>query len=44
MQAPFEWLWNEKAIGRDEMKVIAYDNEGNTATDEIEVIIVNFGG
>ena len=41
MQAPFEWPWNEKAIGRHEMKVVAYDEKGNTECDKINVIIFN---
>ena len=40
---PYRWLWNEFAVGRHELKVIVYDNGGNTATDEIEVIIFNIG-
>ena len=34
---PFNWTWNEKTIGRHTIKVIAYDDEGNSASDEIEV-------
>ncbi len=35
---PYSWLWNEFAIGRYEIKVIAYDNPGNKAEDRINVI------
>ena len=41
---PYSWLWNEFAIGRHEIKVIAYDNEGNKVEDKINVIIFNLGG
>jgi len=41
---PYEWLWNEKAIGKHEIKVIAYDMEGNKAEDEMNVNIFNMGG
>ncbi len=40
---PYQWLWNEFAFGNHELKVIAYDNGGNTAKDKIEVKIFNFG-
>ena len=43
-QQPYQWIWNEKAIGKHEIKVIAYDNEGNEAEDRISVVIFNFGG
>ncbi len=39
--APYEWQWNEFAIGWHEIMVRAYDNEGNTATDKIDVMIFN---
>ncbi len=34
---PFNWTWNEKTIGRHTIKIVAYDDEGNSASDEIEV-------
>lgn len=40
---PYEWLWDEFTIGNYEIKVIAYDMEGNKAEDEISVIIFNLG-
>ena len=43
-EQPYEWLWNEKALGKYEIRVIAYDNDGNRAEDEIDVIIFNSGG
>ena len=43
-ETPFEWMWDEFATGEHKIKVIAYDNEENTATDEIEVTIFNIGG
>ena len=41
---PYSWLWDEKAIGRYEIKVVAYDNGENVAEDKINVIIFNLGG
>ena len=41
---PYQWLWNEFAVGNHEIQVIAYDNEGNNAKDKIEVKIFNIGG
>ncbi|RLD42246.1 MAG: hypothetical protein DRI88_11855 [Bacteroidetes bacterium] len=40
-EQPYEWLWNEFAIGRYEIKVIAHDNKGNRAEDAVNVIIYN---
>ena len=41
---PYSWLWDEFTIGNHEIKVIAYDVEGNEAKDEVKVMIFNFGG
>ncbi len=43
-EQPYEWLWNEKAVGKYEIKAIAYDNAGNKAEDKMDVIIFNLGG
>ena len=43
-EEPYRWQWDERAIGKHEIKVIAYDNEGNKAKDEIEAIIFNIWG
>ena len=40
---PYQWLWNEFAIGRHEIRAIAYDNERNKVEDKINVMIFNFG-
>ncbi|RLF50959.1 MAG: hypothetical protein DRN19_03615 [Thermoplasmata archaeon] len=40
---PYEWIWDEFAIGKHKVKVIAYDMEGNKAWDEIKVVIFNLG-
>ncbi|RLF39743.1 MAG: hypothetical protein DRN00_01125, partial [Thermoplasmata archaeon] len=40
---PYAWLWSEFAIGKHEIKVIAYDKEGNKAQDELKVIMFNLG-
>lgn len=42
-EEPYEWLWDEFAIGKHEIKVIAYDNKGNNAKDKMDVIISNIG-
>lgn len=39
-EKPYEWTWNEFAIGKHEIKVIAYD-KGNTVEDKINVVIFN---
>ena len=36
-ESPYEWLWDEFAIGNHEIKAIAYDNEGNTDSYSIMV-------
>ncbi len=38
---PYFWLWNETSIGKHEIKVIAYDFDGNIAIDEKKVWIIN---
>ena len=35
--SPYSWIWDEFAVGKYEIKVVAYDNQGNFATDELEV-------
>ncbi|MBC7128535.1 MAG: choice-of-anchor J domain-containing protein [Thermoplasmatales archaeon] len=39
---PYSWLWDERAIGTHEIKVIAYDTTGQKAEDRISVFIINF--
>ncbi|HEC86507.1 MAG TPA: hypothetical protein ENI49_01355 [Thermoplasmatales archaeon] len=41
---PFSWLWDEFAVGKHVIKVVAYDNKENKAEDKINVIIFNLGG
>ena len=38
---PYEWEWNEFAIGKHEIKVTAYDAAGNEASERQEVFIIN---
>jgi len=38
---PYSWLWSEFAVGWHEIKVIAYDYEGNKTEDKIKVVIFN---
>lgn len=40
-ESPYEWFWDETVFGLNEIKVIAYDEEGNKAEDEMNVIILN---
>lgn len=40
-ESPYEWIWDERTFGTHEIKVVAYDNEGNTAVDSQEVWIFN---
>ena len=42
-ELPYEWLWDETIFGRHHLKVAAYDNEGNKAEDNINIIIFNIG-
>ena len=35
---PYEWLWEERALFLNAIKVIAYNNAGNTAVAEVRVI------
>ena len=34
---PYGWTWNEFAVGKHTIKVVAYDNAENIAIDDIEV-------
>mgnify|MGYP003883524957 CR=1 FL=1 len=43
-EQPYEWFWDEFAIGKHEIKAVAYDVEGNRGENERDVIIFNFGG
>ncbi len=40
-EAPFSWQWNEFAVGIHEIKVVAYNSEGNEAEDKLNVMIFN---
>ncbi len=40
--SPYEWLWNEDTVYDTHLlEVIAYDRDGNTAKDSMEVIVFN---
>ena len=41
-ESPYEWQWNEFAIGNHEIEVVAYDNSGNKAEDRMNVLIFNW--
>jgi hypothetical protein len=41
-EVPYNWLWDEAATGFFKLKVIAYDNVGHTAIDEVtDIFIIN---
>jgi hypothetical protein len=40
-EASFEWLWDETAFGRHTIKAVAYDMDGNMASDEQVIWIFN---
>lgn len=40
--SPYNWSWDETAFFRHSIKVVAYDEAGNEAIDEIEARIFNF--
>lgn len=40
-KTPFEWLWDKIIFGKHSLKVVAYDNAGNSAGDKVNVIIFN---
>ena len=40
-EAPYEWLWDEHAVGSREIAVRAYDIRGSEAGDSIDVLIFN---
>lgn len=37
-EAPYSWIWNELAAGTHEIKVVAYDDEGEGASDEVRIL------
>ena len=39
---PYLWHWDEFAMGRYEIKVVAYDNSGKKGEDKINVKIFNW--
>ncbi|KAA0002156.1 MAG: hypothetical protein FE044_03475 [Thermoplasmata archaeon] len=38
--SPYEWLWQEMAIGRHEIKIKAYDKAGNVATKSVNALVL----
>jgi len=40
-EQPYLWVWDETAFGNHEIKVVAYDKEGNKGEDKIDVTIFN---
>lgn len=42
-ESPYEWLWNEFIVGRHVVEAVAYDENGNKAEDEKEVVVFNMG-
>ena len=35
--SPYRWSWDESGFGRYSVKVVAFDNAGNSAEDSIDV-------
>jgi hypothetical protein len=40
-EMPYQWTWEELAVRSRRIKVMAYDEEGNIASDEINAIVFN---
>ncbi|KAA0003511.1 MAG: hypothetical protein FE048_01360 [Thermoplasmata archaeon] len=40
---PYKWRWDETIFGSHNIKVVVYDNTGNIACDDADVIIFNIG-
>ncbi|MFH1014119.1 MAG: Ig-like domain-containing protein [Thermoplasmatota archaeon] len=38
---PYQWLWDESAIGKYTIEAVVYDNAGNIASTQREVLIIN---
>ncbi len=36
-EEPFNWIWAERAFFRHKIKVVVFDNAGNSASDEIRI-------
>ncbi len=41
LSPPYQWLWDESAIGKHTIEVVVYDNAGNIARAQKEVLIIN---
>lgn len=39
-QAPYTWLWDDRAFFRKTLRVVAYNNAGNTAEREIHAFVL----
>ena len=39
--APYEWVWDERTFTSHTLKVIAYDNAGNSVYEELDVKVYN---
>ena len=37
----YTWLWDETAVGAHSIQIKSYDNAGNEALDEVDVLIIN---
>jgi len=40
-EPPYQWLWDEYAVGNHEIRVKAYDSQDNEAEDVVNIIIFN---
>jgi len=39
-QAPYTWLWDDRAFFRKTLRIVAYNNAGNTAEREIQAFVL----
>ncbi len=42
-EMPYSWAWDEFAFGDHEIKVVAYDEDGCSADDELKAVYFNLG-
>jgi hypothetical protein len=40
-EKPYEYMLNKRSLGFQKIKVVAYDTQGNNATDEMKILFLN---
>ncbi|RLC66634.1 MAG: hypothetical protein DRI52_11785 [Chloroflexi bacterium] len=40
-EKPYQWAWDERVIGKHEIKAVAYDEMDSKASDKIQIKIFN---